>query len=446
MIPSIAWPRLRPFSKLLYIAALGVALHCACVVVAASNDTVNDGAVSNSTSSTAPVSLAPTTALDASPSPSVNSTDAIAEKAETSVAYEIFRYSTIVVLVILSSLFSGLTLGLLSLDKVGLEVIIGAGEQDGASEEEMKKAKAAKRVLPVRESGNQLLTTLVLGNVAVNSLLSILMADITTGLVGFFTSTALIVIFGEILPQSLCSRHALAIGARCVPLVRVLRLIMYPIAKPIGLILDRVLGEDIGTIFSKVELLKFLEIHVRRHALHPNEGHILRGAMRFKYKQVAQIMVPAPQVYTLPASTVLNMATIKQIYQRGYSRIPVWGKDRNDIIGVLFTKDLALVDPKEDVSLEHFVQVFGRGAHRVWPDTSLGDLLKTFKKGTIHMALVYDVNNTGPYDPFYELKGMVTLEDVVEDILQDKIVDDTDSPELQEQRKLCADRITMDYV
>jgi len=74
----------------------------------------------------------------------------------------------------------------------------------------------------------------------------------------------------------------------------------------------------------------------------------------------------------------------------------------------------------------NFVHIFGRGVHRVWPDSNLGDVLQAFKKGRMHLALVHDVNNSGEGDPFYESKGVVTLEDIVEEILQDKIYDESD--------------------
>lgn len=76
------------------------------------------------------------------------------------------------------------------------------------------KRRDAQRIMPIRKRGNLLLCTLLLGNVAVNSALSILMADVTSGLVGFFTSTIVIVIFGEILPQAICSRFPLCEFAR----------------------------------------------------------------------------------------------------------------------------------------------------------------------------------------------------------------------------------------
>ncbi|KAF4131394.1 hypothetical protein GN958_ATG19338 [Phytophthora infestans] len=61
--------------------------------------------------------------------------------------------------------------------------------------------------------------------------------------------------------------------------------------------------------------------------------------------------------------------------------------------------------------------------------------------GSTHMALVYDVNNVGPGDPFYELRGLVTLEDIVEEILQSKIIDETDSVEARKERQNCTDQI-----
>jgi len=95
------------------------------------------------------------------------------------------------------------------------------------------------------------------------------------------------------------------------------------------------------------------------------------------------------------ASTQLTMDTIKFIYQTGFSRIPVYDKDKNDIIGVFLVKDLVMIDPRGNVSLYDFVQVFAKAVHRVWADATLGDVLKSFKSGNTHMALVYDVNNSG---------------------------------------------------
>lgn len=96
------------------------------------------------------------------------------------------------------------------------------------------------------------------------------------------------------------------------------------------------------------------------------------------------------------ASARLSVDLLKQIYSRGFSRIPVWDKDENDVIGVVFAKDIVYVDPKAEVPLREFAHVFARAAHRIWADSTLGEALKFFKSGSNHMALVYDVNNAGP--------------------------------------------------
>ena len=103
----------------------------------------------------------------------------------------------IVILISLSATFSGLTLGLMSLDKTGLQIVMGGDDTEAAG--------YAKIIYPVREDGNLLLCTLLLGNVAVNALLSILLAEYTGGVTGLLSSTFLIVIFGEIVPQALVS-------------------------------------------------------------------------------------------------------------------------------------------------------------------------------------------------------------------------------------------------
>ena len=104
-----------------------------------------------------------------------------------------FQFTLIAFLILFSAFFSGLTLSMMGLDTTGLEIVM--------SGDDPVLSRAASKILPIRQNGNLLLCTLLLGNVAVNTLLGILMADITGGTVGFLTSTGLIVIFGEILPQ-----------------------------------------------------------------------------------------------------------------------------------------------------------------------------------------------------------------------------------------------------
>lgn len=187
-----------------------------------------------------------------------------AEEKSISTSGTLYRIAALLVLGLFSGLFSGLTLGLMGLDKIGLEIVIGAGEEEHASEEEKKQSNYASIIYPVRKDGNLLLTTLLLGNVSVNALFSILLADLTSGTLAFLVSTGVIVLFGEILPQALCSRHALYIGSRAIPVVKVIIWVLFILAKPISVVLDRMLGEEIGTVHTKREVFKYVydDIHL----------------------------------------------------------------------------------------------------------------------------------------------------------------------------------------
>ena len=110
---------------------------------------------------------------------------------------EWWRWGAIIGLVLLSGCFSGLNLGVLGLDTSDLKLM---SEGPYENEEEKEEGRLAKKLLPVRKKGNLLLCAILLGNVAVNSLLSILSAAILGEGSGFFISTAVIVIIGEIIP------------------------------------------------------------------------------------------------------------------------------------------------------------------------------------------------------------------------------------------------------
>ena len=104
-------------------------------------------------------------------------------------------------------------------------------------------------------SGNYLLCTLLFGNVLVNVLIPLLLDGIpgANGPIAVAGSTFGIVIFGEIIPQALCSRHGLSVGAKTMFLTKIFMLLTFPLSFPISKILDLILGEEIGTKYDDLK-------------------------------------------------------------------------------------------------------------------------------------------------------------------------------------------------
>jgi len=172
-------------------------------------------------------------------------------------AVEWYNWLIIFILLCMSGSFSGLNLGVLGLDVKDLEMM---SEGPYESKEDEKEGKLAAKLLPIRRRGNLLLCAILLGNVMVNSLLSILMSDIAGGGIALVASTALIVIFGEIVPQAICSRHGIKAGAYLAWLLWLTIVVTFIFAYPIAAILDKVLGEEVGVVMTKNKMKKFFSI------------------------------------------------------------------------------------------------------------------------------------------------------------------------------------------
>lgn len=318
-----------------------------------------------------------------------------------------------------SSLFSGLNLGLMSLNRTDLKIICNTGTEH--------ERKYAKTIIPVREHGNYLLCSILLGNVMVNSTFTILLDDITSGLVAVIGSTLAIVIFGEISPQAICSRHGLMIGAKTISVTKIVMVLTFPLAYPISKFLDFVLGEEIGNVYTRERLKELVKVTTEFNDLEKDEVNMISGALELRRKIVGDVMTKLDDVYMLSYDAILDFETVSEIMKSGYSRIPVYEDRRTNIVTMLYIKDLALVDPDDNTPLKTLCRFYQNSCYFVFEDTTLDVLLKQFKEGIKgHMAFVHRVNNEGEGDPFYETVGLITLEDVIEELIQAEIMDETD--------------------
>ncbi|XP_038677276.1 metal transporter CNNM2-like isoform X1 [Scyliorhinus canicula] len=368
------------------------------------------------------------------------------------------------VLLCLSGMFSGLNLGLMALDPMELRIVQNCGTE--------KEKNDAKRIEPVRRQGNYLLCSLLLGNVLVNTTLTILLDDIAgSGVVAVAVSTLGIVTFGEIVPQAICSRHGLAVGANTIVLTKFFMLLTFPASYPVSRLLDVILGQEIGTVYNREKLLEMLRVTDPYNDLVKEELNIIQGALELRTKTVEDVMTPLRDCFMITCDATLDFNTMSEIMESGYTRIPVSEGERSNIVDLLFVKDLAFVDPDDCTPLKTITKFYNHPLHFVFNDTKLDAMLEEFKKGqppqrtvvyhfwqqlvtrlnaayTVcksweqmrkkmahlkkygkgksHLAIVQRVNNEGEGDPFYEVLGIVTLEDVIEEIIKSEILDETD--------------------
>jgi len=329
------------------------------------------------------------------------------------------EYIIVFLLLIFSALFSGLTLGLMSLNAPELKRKLSLGDKD------------AQKVYQVRRQGNLLLTTLLIGNVAVNSALAIFLGSLASGVVAGLVSTALIVIFGEIIPQAVFARYALSLGARVAWIVKIFIFILYPIAWPISWVLDKTLGQELATVYSKRELMKIIEEHEDHEEsdVDEDEERIVLGALTYSEKRVKNVMTPNTVVKMVSSSQKMDRAFFESLSEAGHSRIPVYEDNVDNIVGILFLNDLIGVKAigKKVVDYMDERVIF------VDESQNLDDVFNLFIKSRQHLFVVKN--------QFGTMVGVITLEDVVEEIIKIEIMDEDDK--YKDMRKVARQRINL---
>lgn len=148
-----------------------------------------------------------------------------------------------------SAMFSGLNLAFFAVGRLELESRARKGHREAA------------RVLELRQDSNFLLVTILWGNVGINVLLALLSGSVMAGVAAFFFSTVIITIFGEIIPQAYFSRHALRVASVLSPVIRFYQVVLFPVARPTALALDRWLGTEAIPFMRERDLKQLIRIH-----------------------------------------------------------------------------------------------------------------------------------------------------------------------------------------
>lgn len=278
-------------------------------------------------------------------------------------------------------------------------------------------SKYAKILLPLRKNAHLTLAAILLTNVAAASATPLVIDSQLNGVLAAVISTLLLVVFSEIMPQALFAQDALLWCGRLSWLIRAMIVITYPIAKPLQLLLDRMFKNSKRELHTRHELSLLISEHLgaKESDLDEDEVEIIRGALQLSEKRVATIMTPIEHVYWLRPQDVIDSTRIDEIKATGLSRIPVLNAAKTVCFGVLLVKELVDIDfddyqPRVDELRLHPIQAVGSG-------TALDTMFRKFIAAKTHLM---------PVEKDDKIAGIVTIEDLIEEILGHEIEDETD--------------------
>ncbi|CCW61278.1 unnamed protein product [Phytomonas sp. EM1] len=374
-----------------------------------------------------------------------------------SILDHIFR---ICIYIFLSAVFAGLTLGVMTIDTFTLEIIAESGR--------MPDCKFAEQILPLRKDAHKTLCTLIISNMLCNVLVVQQFRAIVSGIrhpdpvarpghvvddfwadLWEFAGSTFLVVVTEILPMSICkSKYSLRVAAWGAIFVHFAMILTYPVSMPLGKFLDWVVGgKERGQIYDRNELRRLMVIQYERKGsnkagMSKSELDLLLSAMDFQESKVRDVMRPIDGITHIHESDLITPDFIAHIWLSGRSRVPVMS-EKGTFDSVLVVKDLLTVDvdpSSRPTKVAQIIKEKKRGLAMVESSTTLPRMLRIFQDLKTHMALVFSADGcpgaeraalspsaaSTSVEHVHTVIGLVTMEDVVEKLLNEEIYDEYD--------------------
>ncbi len=314
----------------------------------------------------------------------------------------------------LSAFFSGLEVALVGVRKSKVEQLV------------RKKVRGSKALQKLKSNPAKMMASVNLGNNLVNVASAAFATEIAIRLFGnsglgiaIGIMTFLILVFGEITPKTYCNANAAKIALRFSPVLLLFSYAFFPIVKMLEFI-TKVMIKITGSSeqppgITEEEIKGIIDQGLADKAIEKDERELVHGALKFDDTVIRAVMMPRTKMFTLNAKMLLFEA-LPLINQSGHSRIPIYGKNKDDIVGIIHVRDVLkeLEHDHKMIPLEKIARkpIFASQEKKV------SSLLKEMKGRQIHMAIVID--------EFDGVEGLVTLEDLIEEIVGE-IRDETDS-------------------
>lgn len=316
----------------------------------------------------------------------------------------ILKIVVLCVLLLLSGFFSGSETALIRIGRVKARHLQKTG------------VKGADTVQKLVNEPEVMLTTVLIGNNIVNIAASALATSIAIEYFGDLgvgiaigVMTFLILTFGEIIPKTFAVHHTERFSIAVSKPLEILIFVLRPVAEVLS-VMTHAFGKLFGLkmqqrrLLSEDEVKTLLDIGEEDGAIEEDEKKMMNGVLKLDYITVKNVMTPKDDMVCLEENQSVDSA-VEVIKKYGYSRIPVFEKTKDTIVGILYAKDLLINTSVSDISLTEVM----KPAHFVPETARVDDLLKEFREGKFHIAIVVDEEG--------RTRGLVSLEDLLEEIV-----------------------------
>ena len=336
--------------------------------------------------------------------------------------------ATLAVLIGLSGFFSGLEVALVGVRKSKVIQLFN------------EKEKGSKALHKLKTNPSWMMSSVNLGNNLVNVGSSALATSVAIRLFGndglgiaVGVMTFLILVFGEITPKTYCNANATKIALRYAPVLLGFSYVFYPVVKFFEVItrgVVRLTGSSYAPPpITEEEIKGVIDQGLAEKALEKEEMELVHGALKFDDTVIRSVMTPRTKMFSLNSKMLLFEA-LPQINQKGFSRIPIYGENRDDVVGFIHVRDV-LKELEKDNKMSSLGQI-ARKPVFASQEKMVSSLLQEMKGRKTHMAIVVDEHGG--------VEGLVTLEDLLEEIVGE-IEDETDLT-----RKIGYERIDHDTI
>ena len=323
----------------------------------------------------------------------------------------------LVVLLALSAIFSSAETAFLSTNKIRLRNL----QEDGE--------KKAGLVLDLLENQNRLISTLLVGNNIVNISSSALATKMATDYfgdagVGIATGimTLLVLVFGEVVPKNLAAAHAEGWAMFVAPFIKLVSVILTPLVFLLTKLSDTVVrfskkNEEEDPTITEDEFKILVNVGQEEGVFDESETEMINSIMEFDETYVKAIMVPRIDIVAVDVDDSINDA-LRLIIDGGHSRIPAYEESIDNIVGILYAKDIFehLNANFDELKVKELI----RDAYYIPETKKVSDLLNELRLKKVHMAIILD--------EYGGTNGLVTIEDLIEEIIGD-IQDEYDAEE-----------------